>query len=120
MKLINKPRGTGKTTLLIYASAVTGYRIITPNAHMALHIEKQAKNMGLKIPEPMYDAEYRNLLHDGDHAPLLIDELPNNILQEALELYFNAPVVAATMTAPIDKNCVPPTPESLVVENEEK
>lgn len=108
MNLINKSRGTGKTTQLIYASAVTGFRIITPNSHMAGYIEEQAKDMGLKIPKPMSDIEYRSRKLDGDHTPILIDEVQNLILDEALELYFGSPVVAATMTVPIDDDCVPP------------
>lgn len=119
MKLINKSRGTGKTTQLIYASAITGFRIIAPNHAMAKHIEKMAKDMGLKILPPMSDVEYRNRkeLWD-DHTPILIDEVQNEILDEALELYFDAPVVAATMTAPIDDDCVPPIPKPLVFDHE--
>lgn len=119
MKLINKSRGTGKTTQLIYASAVTGFRIIAPNHAMAKHIEEMAKNMGLKIPKPMSDVEYRN--REGfrnDHTPILIDEVQNEILDEALELYFDAPVAAATMTVPIDDDCFPPTPKPLVFDHE--
>lgn len=119
MKLINKSRGTGKTKQLIYASAITGFRIITPNHAMAKHIEEMTKDMGLKIPKPMSDVEYRNrkeLCHD--HTPILIDEVQNEILYEALELYFDAPVVAATMTVPIDDDCVPPAPKPLVFDHE--
>lgn len=115
MKLINKSRGTGKTMQLIYASAVTGFRIITPNAHMVEHIEKMAKDMGLKIPKPMSDVEYRNRKgFRDDNKLILIDEVQDHILDEALELYFGSPVVAATMTVPIDDDCVPPTPKPLV------
>lgn len=115
MKLINKSRQTGKTTQLIYASAITGFRIIAPNHAMAKHIEKMAKDMGIKILPPMSDVEYRNRREfEHDHTPILIDELQNEILNEALELYFDAPVVAATMTVPIDDDCVPPTPKPLV------
>lgn len=117
MKLINKSRGTGKTTQLIYVSAITGFRIIAPNTHMAGHIEKMAKDMGLKIPKPMSDAKYRNRKYDGDHTPILIDDVDSQILDEALELYFNAPVIAATMTTPIDDDCVPPTPKPLVFDH---
>ncbi len=116
MRLINKSRGTGKTTQLIYTSAITGFRIITPNAAMAKHIEKQAKDMGIKILPPMSDVEYRNRKYDSDHTPVLIDELQNQIINEALELYFSTPVVAATMTVPID-DCCPPTPKPLVFDH---
>jgi len=111
MKLINYSRRNGKTTQLIYASAITGFRIIAPNHAMAKHIEEMAKNIGLKIPKPMSDVEYRNGKLDGDHTPILIDDVDHDILNEALELYFNAPVVAATMTVPIDDDRVPPTPK---------
>lgn len=119
MRIINKSRGTGKTTQLIYASAITGFRIIAPNHAMAKHIEEMAKNMGFKILPPMSDVEYRNRKElEHDHTPILIDELQNEILNEALELYFDAPVVAATMTVPIDDDCVPPTPKPLVFDHE--
>ena len=122
MKLINKSRGTGKTTQLIYASAITGFRIIAPNAHMAKHIEEMAKDMGVKILPPMSDIEYRlrRPLHniESDHTPILIDEVQNQILNEAFELYFGAPVVAATMAVPIDDDCVPPAPKPLVFYHE--
>lgn len=117
MRLINKSRGTGKTTQLIYASAITGFRIITPGHTMAKHIEKMAKDMGLKILPPMSDVEYRNRRLIGDHTPILIDDVQNQILDEALELYFDAPVVAATMNVPIDDDCVPPTPNPLVFDH---
>ncbi len=121
MKLNNKSRGTGKTTQLIYASAITGFRIITPNHVMAKHIEKMAKDMGLNILPPMSDVEYRNRKElRNDHTPILIDEVQNDILNEALELYFDAPVVAATMTVPIDDDCFPPTPNPLVFDHETK
>lgn len=117
MRLINKSRGTGKTTQLIYASAITGFRIIAPNDAMARHIEEMAKNMGLKIPQPISYAEYRNrecFRIGSNRTPILIDEVQNQILEEALELYFKARVVAATMTVPIDDDCVPTTPKPLV------
>jgi len=119
MKLINKSRGTGKTTQLIYASAITGFRIIAPNHNMAKNIEKMAKDMGVKILPPMSDVEYRNRTElQNNHTPILIDEVQYEILDEALELYFGAPVVAATMTVPIDDDCIPPTPQPLVFDHE--
>lgn len=120
MRIINKSRGTGKTTQLIYASAITGFRIIAPNHAMAKHIEKMAKDMGIKILPPMSDVEYRNRKELwNDHTPILIDELQNDILDEALELYFDAPVVAATMTVPIDDgDKVAEEPKPLVFDHE--
>lgn len=104
MRLINKERASGKTTQLIYTSATTGFRIITPTAHMANHIAEMAKQMGLDIPKPLSDVEYRNDPYwSKNHDPILVDECPE-IIKEALELYFDAPVVAATMTVPIDKH----------------
>lgn len=114
MKLINKSRGTGKTTQLIYVSAITGFKIIVPNAAMAKYVEELAKKMGLKIPQPISYVEYKI---GNDRGPILIDEVQNQILDEALELYFKSRVVAATMTVPIDDDCfplcVPSTPKPL-------
>ena len=103
MKIINKERASGKTTQLIYTSATTGFRIITPNAHMASNIAKMAKQMGFDIPTPLSDVEYRSDPHlSHNHDPILIDECLE-IIAEVLELYFDAPVVAATMSVPMEK-----------------
>jgi hypothetical protein len=86
---------------------------------MAEHIEIMAKNMGLKIPYPLSDVEYINRrVTLGDHTPILIDDVDSQILDKALESYFGAPVAAATMSVPIDDDCVPPTPKPLVFDRE--
>ena len=69
---------------------------------MANNIAKMAKDMGLDIPKPLSDIEYRNKREFNiDHSPILIDELPMEILDAALESYFGAPIVSATMTLPM-------------------
>ena len=53
MYFIHGGRGTGKTTILIVQSAMSGIPIMTTNYHRIAIYKDQAKRMGLKIPEPI-------------------------------------------------------------------
>lgn len=61
-KIIRK-RGAGKTTDLIRKSAETGTYILCANRKRALHIQKMADHLGLKIPFPVTVQEY--FMSDG-------------------------------------------------------
>ena len=95
MKIIIKDRGAGKTTELIHASEVTGFRIITPTMGSVIHIKELAAQYGNKIPEPMcfevYKANKKYLHDDG----ILIDEC-QIILDKILDEYFGCHVYAGT------------------------
>lgn len=97
MKILNMPRGTGKTTKLIYASEVTGYPILCANLTAVDNIKKMAKEMECDIPEPMTITDFKRHFYRDENV--LIDEvLANNILTIALNQYVDANVVACTMT----------------------
>lgn len=51
--IINLPRGGGKTTALVYASAINGVPILCLNKDNKKHIEDLANKLGLEIPEPL-------------------------------------------------------------------
>lgn len=54
MNILNKPRRSGKTTELIYASEATGFPIIACKGfNHAEAIKIQAAEMGCVIPEPI-------------------------------------------------------------------
>lgn len=73
------PRASGKTTLLIKESAKTGRPIIEPNTASARYVEEQARNMGLKIPEPISATSWNSGYYRGSNFNridgFLIDEL---------------------------------------------
>ena len=73
MYLIRKGRGTGKTTELIHLSAKRGIPIIAPTMMMAESVKKQAREMGLDIPEPTSINKVVN--QGGRPGKYLIDEL---------------------------------------------
>lgn len=50
MKIINRPRGTGKTTQLIYLSEVSRIPIVSRNPN---YIIDMAKKLGCDIPAPV-------------------------------------------------------------------
>ncbi len=96
MRLILKGRGKGKTTELLYTSDATRYRIIVPTSHNKEYLWKMAKELDLKIPEPMTCTEYllrkRGLHEEG----ILIDDLEFS-LEDILTAFFGVPVKCATM-----------------------
>lgn len=71
MKIIAKGRGQGKTTELIKISAEKQIPIVCVHDEMIIDIKKRAKEMNLKIPEPLKFKEL-NLTQWRD-SPILID-----------------------------------------------
>jgi len=57
MKIINRPRGTGKTTQLIYLSEVNRIPIVSKDPKYIIDL---AKRMGCDIPEPISMTKYVN------------------------------------------------------------
>ena len=56
MKIIYKPRGTGKTTELVKMSAKTGFPIVCMDTR---HITFVAQELGLEIPVPIAIRDYK-------------------------------------------------------------
>lgn len=97
MRIINRGRGTGKTTALICASYVTGAPIIVWNTAIKDFTLKQAKKLGYDIVV-FTVREFREAGRYHDSASeVLIDESPN-FIEEALTYYLGAHPLAITMT----------------------
>lgn len=96
MKIINKSRGSGKTTQLIYLSEATGYPIISRNPKF---VSEQARSMGCKIPKPIsfdkalngFPIKYSVLIDDSE---LFLDAI---LYKQGI----NAEVI--TMTIPMNE-----------------
>ena len=91
------PRASGKTTLLIKESAKTGRPIIEPNTASARYVEEQARNMGLRIPEPISATSWNSGYYRGSNFNridgFLIDELDS-----VLTNIFGRPIDKTTYT----------------------
>lgn len=98
MNIINKQRGKGKTTQLIYTSATTGYQIVCQNQNMAEYILNMANDMDCNIKKPMTVAELRRSSYNGY---VLVDEV-TTFLSQALNEYLGASVIACTMSIDCD------------------
>lgn len=97
IKLLNKPRNSGKTTELIHASEVTGYPIITNNKTQAAYIFDSAQKMGCNIEKPMTVSELLSTNKPFNYENVLIDE-GLDIISKALDCYLRSHVVAVTLT----------------------
>ena len=91
------PRASGKTTLLIKESVRTGKPIIVPNAVSARYVEEQAREMRVKIPEPISATSWNSGYYRGSNFNringFLIDELDS-----VLANIFGRPIDKATYT----------------------
>lgn len=113
MKIINLPRGHGKTTRLLYASEFTNTPILCANQASKQHLQDSAKKLNLKIPEPItpsdvtMDGVFKTSMRNQD---VLVDEAPM-VLQSLLScLGMNGRIKAITLTEdddniPIERNC---------------
>ena len=94
--LVIKDRGTGKSTQLVYTSAVTQYPIITQHRTSIIHLMDLANELGVVIPTPMTVEDYkaRGRIHENH---ILIDE-GYDLIGEALDAYMGTHVVAVTLS----------------------
>lgn len=94
--LVIKDRGKGKSTQLVYTSAVTQYPIITPYRTSIMHLMDLANELGVVIPTPMTVDDYRarGRIHENH---ILIDE-GYDLIGEALDAYMGTHVVAVTLS----------------------
>ena len=84
MKIIARPRQTGKTTELILRSHQTNYPIIVPTLKQTELIKKMANEYHLWIPEPIAICDGRSTRSSD---PVLLDNA-DAIIEDILKLYF--------------------------------
>lgn len=97
LKILQKERGKGKSTGLIYTSEITGYRILCYTQKHCNYLKDMAKELGIIIPEPMTIREYKNLKGMPTDCGIMIDDL-DQCLDEILNNYFGIDVMAVTIT----------------------
>lgn len=96
MYLMDRERGSGKTTKLIHTSEVTGYPIVVRNRGSVNIINERAAQMDCIIPKCISVDELRNMPHKPER--ILIDE-GVTIINDALQEYLQSDVVAITFTS---------------------
>lgn len=100
MRIINRGRGNGKTSMLISTAYVTGVPIIaSTNAHRNNILDTACK-MNVQNNIDVYTIEeWQRIPHHNDQV--LVDDV-NLIIGQILSNYLKAEVVAGTMTIPMD------------------
>lgn len=100
MKIINRSRGSGKTTILIHTAYATGKPIIVSSQERKKYVLEMAEKM--KTPVEVYNIEeWIKLLSVIRQPSALIDDM-EDFLEPALNNYFGTKVDAATTTIPVD------------------
>lgn len=101
MKIINLPRGCGKTTRLLYASEFQNIPILCATYAQKDYLLSQAERLGLIIHEPIVASEITSNRIRGSNAAkmdLLVDEAPM-VLQTLLNsLGMMGEIKAITLT----------------------
>lgn len=104
MRLINRSRQSGKTSMLIHTAYITGYPIIVTTLQRKDYVKKQAIDMGCNDID-VYTLEEWNGQVNNQHRDIeknvLIDEV-EDVLNNIINEYLNANVIAATLTLAID------------------
>lgn len=73
MKVQNRPRGTGKTSRMVYLSEYTEKNIVVATKQQANHVETLAKQLGLKIPKVLTVQEFLDRSNNCS-CEIIIDE----------------------------------------------
>lgn len=96
MKIINMARQNGKTTMLINAAYVNGAPIVVTSEKRRMHVEEQAKSMGLNVE--VYSLNDITRCHI--HAMEFYVDDAEEIFEKVLTQLLGAPVRACTMSVP--------------------
>ena len=102
MKIINRGRRSGKTTMMIHTSYVMGCPILVYNQPRAEQVLAQAKQLGCKVE--VYTINEWLRMHGvikGEHPNVLIDET-EDLIEQALENMLHTKITACTMSIPCD------------------
>ena len=101
MKIINKVRGSDKTTSLIYTSYTTGYPIIAADEQRRRNILCMARELGIDVKVETVELWHRQ--GEGKYYPntkILLDDV-DAILEQVLTNFFGGrEIIACTMSIP--------------------
>ena len=98
MNFITGERQSGKTTALIYTSAVTRYPIVAGSHHEIVFIKRQAEKLNVKIPEPicLADCKMRSNGYNKVTTQILLDNA-DTMIERALSQYLGFYPAAAVI-----------------------
>lgn len=96
MKVISRPRQTGKTTQLLYTSATVGIPILVDTKHRVEQLKIEADKLGISIPDPFtVDEIYNNRSEYLKGSEILVDD--SHLVLGALLKHFGYTTKAITV-----------------------
>jgi hypothetical protein len=101
MKIINLGRCQGKTTRLLYASEFNDMPILCATYSQKKDLEYRAKQLGLRIPEPICVADLYNFSQKSSELrekAILVDEAPSVLQAMLSNLDMHGGIKAMTLT----------------------
>ncbi len=90
-------RGQGKTTAMVYVSAITGYPIIVPGNAQKGYIMDVARRLRVDIPDPLIFSKDAQPLPYTHNNYVLVDNA-EQILHQCIADKFGANIFGFTMT----------------------
>lgn len=100
MRIINRGRACGKTSILISTAYALGIPIIVNTEQQRKFISEKASKLNMNGIDVYTVEEWLRTPHHGEKA--LYDNV-EYILSKALSNYFNTDIVAATMSIPMEE-----------------
>lgn len=99
MKIYNLPRGSGKTTRMLYISEYTGYPILCRNNTQKKYVTELARQNSVRIPDPITIDKMRG----RRHTSYLIDDA-EYLLQELLRMVVDPDITIDSITMSCGEN----------------
>lgn len=99
MKIYNLPRGSGKTTRMLYISEYTGYPILCRNNTHKKYVTELARKNSIHIPDPITIDKMRG----RRHISYLVDDA-EYLLQELLRIVVDPDITIDSITMSCDTN----------------
>lgn len=104
MRIINRSRGSSKTTMLVYTAYVTGHPIIVYTEVSKSNVIEIAKKMNILDFIDVYTLnEWLRYGNHGRHNKGVLVDNMDLMFDRILSDYLNTPVIAGTISIPMDK-----------------
>ena len=104
MRIINRSRGAGKTAMLVYTAYVTGHPIIVYTETSKSYVLEIAEKMNALNFIDVYTLdEWQRYGNHGRHDKGVLVDNMDLMLDRILSDYLNTPVIASTISVPMDK-----------------
>lgn len=101
MKIINRERGTGKTSIILSTAHATGTPIVTLSLTRKSVLEQKAREAGFSDVKVFEMNQFIDENKKDTYDEILIDDA-EQIIEEVFKRYLGVGIVSMTISVPMD------------------